>query len=207
MWEPSCEPFAVDGDGQVWTLMDSQAHRLWPCGRPWTPFDTVWSSTDQNVGPAARSTPSASGVYAAVCGALRSNGSTEHRRPAVSYCCPPCQTRYRTASTVRVARQLCAGGPIGEPCHDSWPSLRVRGQRVEGEAGRRSRSGRSGRSDFAGAINCLAALLTVIDSLDQVTQVVAVHGLVDSTPENGDQAAAMNGASDLMVDVFGEPGR
>jgi len=59
----------------------------------------------------------------------------------------------------------------------------------------------------ASAINCLAALLTVIDSLDQVTQVVAVHGLVNSTPENGEQAAAMNGASDLMVDVFGEPGR
>lgn len=59
----------------------------------------------------------------------------------------------------------------------------------------------------ASAINCLAALLTVIDSLDQVSQVVAVHGLVNSTPENGDQAAAMNGASDLMVDVFGEVGR
>lgn len=59
----------------------------------------------------------------------------------------------------------------------------------------------------ASAINCLAALLTVIDSLDQVTQVVAVHGLVNSTPENGDQATAMNGASDLMVEVFGEAGR
>ena len=59
----------------------------------------------------------------------------------------------------------------------------------------------------ASAINCLSALLTVIDSLDQVAQVVAVHGLVNSTPENGEQAAAMNGASDLMVDVFGESGR
>lgn len=59
----------------------------------------------------------------------------------------------------------------------------------------------------ASAINCLAALLTVIESLDQVAQVVAVHGLVNSTPENGDQAAAMNGASDLMVEVFGEAGR
>ena len=59
----------------------------------------------------------------------------------------------------------------------------------------------------ASAINCLAALLTVIDSLDQVSQVVAVHGLVNSTPENGDQAAAMNGASDFIVDVFGEAGR
>ena len=59
----------------------------------------------------------------------------------------------------------------------------------------------------ASAINCLSALLTVVESLDQVVQVVAVHGLVNSTPENGEQAAAMNGASDLMVDVFGDAGR
>ncbi len=59
----------------------------------------------------------------------------------------------------------------------------------------------------ASAINCLAAVLTVVETLDQVVQVVAVHGFVNSTPDNTDQAAAMNGASDLMVDVFGEAGR
>jgi enamine deaminase RidA (YjgF/YER057c/UK114 family) len=59
----------------------------------------------------------------------------------------------------------------------------------------------------ASAINCLAAVLTVVESLDQVVQVVAVHGFVNSTPDNTEQAAAMNGASDLMVDVFGDAGR
>ena len=59
----------------------------------------------------------------------------------------------------------------------------------------------------ASAINCLAAILTVVESLDQVVKVVAVHGFVNSTPDNTEQAAAMNGASDLMVDVFGESGR
>lgn len=59
----------------------------------------------------------------------------------------------------------------------------------------------------ASAINCLAAVLTLVPSLDHVAQVVAVHGFVNSTPENTEQAAAMNGASDLMVDVFGEAGR
>ena len=57
------------------------------------------------------------------------------------------------------------------------------------------------------AINNLAALLTVIDSLDQVKQVVSIHGFVNSTADNEQQATAMNGASDLMVDVFGEAGR
>lgn len=59
----------------------------------------------------------------------------------------------------------------------------------------------------ASAINCLAAVLTVVASLEQVVQVVAVHGFVNSTPGNTEQAAAMDGASDLLVDVFGEAGR
>ncbi len=57
------------------------------------------------------------------------------------------------------------------------------------------------------AINCLAALLTVLDSLDQVRQIVSVHGFVASTPAFDGQAAAMNGASDFFVEVFGEAGK
>lgn len=72
---------------------------------------------------------------------------TEYRRFDVPYCCPSCRTWCRPAPSARVAQQLCAGSPIGEPCHDSWSSLRVRGRRVEGEVGRRSESGRSGRGD------------------------------------------------------------
>jgi enamine deaminase RidA (YjgF/YER057c/UK114 family) len=57
------------------------------------------------------------------------------------------------------------------------------------------------------AMNCLAAVLTVVDSLDRVKQVVSVHGFVNSAPGADGQAAAMNGASDLMADIFGEPGK
>ncbi len=57
------------------------------------------------------------------------------------------------------------------------------------------------------AINCLAALLTVLDSLDRVRQVVSVHGFVNSAPGCDGQAAAMDGASDLLVAVFGDAGR
>lgn len=59
----------------------------------------------------------------------------------------------------------------------------------------------------ASALNCLAALLTVIDSLDRVKQVVSVHGFINSAPGSDGQAAAMNGASDLMAEVFGEAGK
>lgn len=40
--------------------------------------------------------------------------------------------------------------------------------------------------------------------LDRVRQVVAVHGLINCTPDFTGQATAMNGASDFVVEVFGE---
>jgi enamine deaminase RidA (YjgF/YER057c/UK114 family) len=57
------------------------------------------------------------------------------------------------------------------------------------------------------ALNCLAALLTVVDTLDRVQQIVSVHGFVNSAPGADGQAAAMNGASDLMVEIFGDAGK
>jgi enamine deaminase RidA (YjgF/YER057c/UK114 family) len=36
---------------------------------------------------------------------------------------------------------------------------------------------------------------------------VAVHGLINRTLECTDQAAAMNGASDFVVEVFGDAGK
>lgn len=43
--------------------------------------------------------------------------------------------------------------------------------------------------------------------LDQVDQVVKLVGFVNSIPEFGDQPKVINGASDLMVEVFGDAGR
>jgi enamine deaminase RidA (YjgF/YER057c/UK114 family) len=56
-------------------------------------------------------------------------------------------------------------------------------------------------------INCLAAIKSVIGSLDSIKQIVAVHGLVNSTLDFDGQATVMNGASDFLVDVFGEAGK
>lgn len=57
------------------------------------------------------------------------------------------------------------------------------------------------------AINCLASIKALIGTLDKVNQIVAVHGLINSTLECTEQAAAMNGASDFLVEVFGEAGK
>jgi enamine deaminase RidA (YjgF/YER057c/UK114 family) len=57
-------------------------------------------------------------------------------------------------------------------------------------------------------INALAALAGVIDGQwDQVAQVVRVGGFVASAEGFTDQPKVINGASDLMVEIFGETGR
>jgi enamine deaminase RidA (YjgF/YER057c/UK114 family) len=44
-------------------------------------------------------------------------------------------------------------------------------------------------------------------SLDRIKQVIHVAGFVNSTQRFQGQAAAVNGASDLLVEVFGEAGK
>ncbi|MGE0059313.1 MAG: RidA family protein [Dehalococcoidia bacterium] len=56
-------------------------------------------------------------------------------------------------------------------------------------------------------VGLLARLRDTIGSLDRVTRVVKVNGYVNSTPDFEQQPAVINGASDLLVEVFGETGR
>ena len=57
------------------------------------------------------------------------------------------------------------------------------------------------------AINALAAAQSVIGSLDRVTRVVKVVGFVASAPGFTGQPGVVNGASELLLDVFGDAGR
>lgn len=57
------------------------------------------------------------------------------------------------------------------------------------------------------AINILAQCRSALGGLDRVRQVVRLGGFIASTPDFEDQAKVMNGASDLMVEVFGDAGR
>ncbi len=57
------------------------------------------------------------------------------------------------------------------------------------------------------ALNALAALRAEIGSLDRVRRVVKVVGWVNSAPGFTRQPWVINGASDLMVEVFGDAGR
>lgn len=53
----------------------------------------------------------------------------------------------------------------------------------------------------------LSQLKAALGSLDRVERVVKLGGFVNSTPDFTDQPKVINGASDLMLEVFGEAGK
>ncbi|MGB4102063.1 MAG: RidA family protein [Alphaproteobacteria bacterium] len=57
------------------------------------------------------------------------------------------------------------------------------------------------------AINILAQAQAALGSLDHVAQLVRLGGFVAGAPDFYDQPKVVNGASDLMQDVFGAAGR
>lgn len=57
------------------------------------------------------------------------------------------------------------------------------------------------------AVNLISILKTAVGDLDRVNRIVSVHGFVNSTPDFAEQPYVINGASDLLVEVFGEKGK
>jgi len=57
------------------------------------------------------------------------------------------------------------------------------------------------------ALNALAAVADALGSLDRVTRVVKVVGFVASDPGFSGQPHVINGASELLGEVFGDAGR
>lgn len=57
------------------------------------------------------------------------------------------------------------------------------------------------------ALNAIAAAASVIGSVDDIVQVVKVVGFVASDPSFTGQPGVINGASDLLREVFGDAGQ
>jgi len=57
------------------------------------------------------------------------------------------------------------------------------------------------------AVNLLVQLKAALGDLDQVVRVVRLGGFINSAPDFLEGPKVMNGASDLMVNVFGDKGR
>ena len=56
------------------------------------------------------------------------------------------------------------------------------------------------------ALNGLAAVASVIGSLDRVTRIVKVVGFVASDPAYTGQPGVINGASEILGEIFGDAG-
>lgn len=57
------------------------------------------------------------------------------------------------------------------------------------------------------ALNCIAWLKHAVGDLDLVQQIVRVGGFVNCAASFGQHPQVINGASDLIVELFGESGR
>jgi enamine deaminase RidA (YjgF/YER057c/UK114 family) len=100
---------------------------------------------------------------------------------------------------VRVGTLLFVSGQI---CLDAGGKLVAKGKLGSGvslEDGQKAAR--------ACAINVLAQVKAALGDLDKVKQVVRLGGFINSDPAFLDGPKVMNGASDLMVAVFGDKGR
>ena len=94
--------------------------------------------------------------------------------------------------------------------------LMVSGQLCLGSDGKLVATGKLGRgvsiedgqkAARACAVNLLAQAKAALGDLDKITRVVRLGGFINSDPGFLDGPKVMNGASDLMVEVFGDKGR
>jgi enamine deaminase RidA (YjgF/YER057c/UK114 family) len=90
----------------------------------------------------------------------------------------------------------------GQLCFDNDSKLVAKGQLggpVSIEQGQKAAR--------ACALNCIAVAQLALGDLDKIKRVVRLGGFINSTPGFADAAKVMNGASDVMVEIFGDAGR
>jgi len=90
----------------------------------------------------------------------------------------------------------------GQVCFDAQGKLVAKGQlggSVSVEIGQ--------KAAHTCAVNLLAQVKVAIGDLDRVVRVVRLGGFINSVAGFGDGPKVMNGASDLMVAVFGDKGK
>ena len=96
---------------------------------------------------------------------------------------------------------------LGNLAHVSGQLPFVGGELVTGRLGEDVELELGIRAARACGLMILAQLKAALGSLDKVERIVKLGGFVNSTGGFIDQPKVVNGASDLMVDVFGEAGK
>jgi enamine deaminase RidA (YjgF/YER057c/UK114 family) len=126
-----------------------------------------------------------------------------------------------TSATERLAALGLTLPPVAAPAAAYVPAVRASGfVYVSGQVpvadGKLLAAGKVGGSvsqaEAAGlartcALNALAAAAAAAGGLDEIRRIVKVTGFVASAPGFNGQPQVVNGASELLIEVFGEDGR
>jgi len=127
-------------------------------------------------------------------------GSVEQKLASLGIALPtPAAPVANYVAFVKSGNQLTVSGQL---CFGSDGTLVARGQlggSVSMEDG--------AKAARACAINLIAQVKAAVGDLDKVVRVVRLGGFINSAPGFPDGSKVMNGASDLMVEVFGDKGR
>jgi len=97
---------------------------------------------------------------------------------------------------------------VGNLVFTSGQTARINGvRRYVGVVGQEVSQADAYLSARDATLNCLACVKQAVGSLDRVKRVVKVVGFVNAGREFDAQPTAINGASDLLQQLFGEAGR
>ncbi len=97
---------------------------------------------------------------------------------------------------------------VGNLIYISGQDCRVNGKlKYEGKVGRDVTEKEAYEAARITAINLLAILKSAIGNLDKVVKIVNLHGYVNSADGFVRQPMVIDGASDLLIKVFGEKGK
>jgi len=97
---------------------------------------------------------------------------------------------------------------VGNLIYISGQDCRVNGKlKYEGKVGRDVTEKEAYEAARITAINLLSILKSAIGNLDKVVKIVNLHGFVNSADGFIRQPMVINGASDLLVEIFGEKGK
>lgn len=84
--------------------------------------------------------------------------------------------------------------------------LAVNGAKPKGRLGREYSTEQGYEFARSACIDLLATIKDSLDSLDRVEQFLELHGSLNTTTEFEDHARVLDGASDLLAEVFGPAG-
>jgi len=97
---------------------------------------------------------------------------------------------------------------VGNLIYISGQDCRIDGQlKYEGKVGTDVTEKEAYEAAKITAINLLAILKSAIGDLDKVVKIVNLHGFVNSADGFVRQPFVINGASDFLLEVFGEKGK